>query len=177
MRPWSPAEVADSAGFIHAQVLGDYVAIPNRRVTQLGADGARSGRHVHWLDCACAAVRWSRWPRSCAVGTGLGPSQAPCRPDGLCLGCLCAQAGRTASVCARPTPRSDSKPLRHICATQPPIPVHPPRSTACRPSATSSCPARSSASTASGRCEGPDACVATLHVHVHAYACLHAHYA
>ena len=117
MRPWSPAEVADSAGFIHAQVLGDYVAIPNRRVTQLGADGARSGRPVHWLDCACAAVRW---PRSCTVGTGLGPSQAPCRPDGLSSGLPLCTSRETASVCARRTPRSDSKPLRRTTTKCPP---------------------------------------------------------
>ena len=175
MRPWSPAEVADSAGFQHAQVLGDYVAIPNRRVTQLGADGARSGRPVHWLDCACAAVRW---PRSCTVGTGLGPSQAPCRPDGLSSGLpLCTSREDRERVCTAHTSfrLKAFAPHNHQMS-----PVHPPRSTACRPSATSSCPARSSASTASGRCEGPDASVATLrvhvHVHVHACACLHAHF-
>ena len=108
-------------GFEHAQVLGDYVAIPNRRVTQLGADGARSGRPVHWLDCACAAVRW---PRSCAVGTlGWAPGPMQASPDGLCLGCLCAQAGRTASVRARPTPRSDSKPLRRTTTNHPRAPT------------------------------------------------------
>ena len=114
MRPWSPAEVADSAGFQHAQVLGDYVAIPNRRVTQLGADGARSGRPVHWLDCACAAVRW---PRSCAVGTGVGPRPHAGLPDGLCLGCLCAQAGRP-RACVHD---AHLVPTQSLCAAQPPI--------------------------------------------------------
>ena len=112
MRPWSPAEVADSAGFIHAQVLGDYVAIPNRRVTQLGADGARSGRPVHWLDCACAAVRW---PRSCAVGTGLGPRPHAGQKGSVWAASVHKQGGPRACVHG-----PHLVPTQSLCAAQPP---------------------------------------------------------
>ena len=72
------------------QVLGDYVAIPNRRVTQLVADGARPGRRVQWLGRACATIRWpntcARWHWAVLAQHRVGPTSWPVAlPRARCL--------------------------------------------------------------------------------------------
>ena len=147
MRPWSPAEVADSAG------LNTHRCWETTSPSPTG--GSRSSvQTVHDQD---ALYIGSTVPALPCGGPGPAPlalwagPQAPCRPRQM--GSVWA-----ASMHKQGEPRAcvhdpHLVPTQSLCAAQPPIiPVHPPRSTACQPSATSSCPARSSASTASGRC-------------------------